>query len=220
MAKLWWQTAVRNAGGKTEVTMANKRKLIVPSDYYPVNGKREVFTFKNCVPVDDEKILEAFDEVQYKIGYCYQNTLALVKKLKEKGIEAKPYVGWLFTGNHEYPVHHCWCVVDQSVLDLSDNWLLPYSPEFKEFAKQFSDSKEAFASFMKEAMKMENHVRCQLVGLPSPSLYYVGTECDPEKGIEIWQNLLGKYPLHECQRNCDSEGFNKTQRYLQKMGVM
>lgn len=220
MAKIWWQTGVRNAGGKTEVTLTNKQKLVIPSDYYPVSGKREVFTFKNCVPVKDERIIEAFDEVQYRIGHCYQNTTALVNKLKEKGIEAKPYVGWLFTSNQCYPVHHCWCVVDQSVLDLSDNWLLPYSPEFKKYSEQFGNSQESFISFMKEAMKLENHIRCQLVGLPSPELFYVGTECSPKKGIEIWQKLLVKYPLHETQRNCDSEGFNETQRCLQKSGVI
>lgn len=69
-------------------------------------------------------------------------------------------------------------------------------------------------------MNVENHLRCHVVGRATPFLLYVGSECEPYYGRTIYQRLMTKYPCHECQRNCDSEGYNATQRVMKNKGIM
>lgn len=87
-------------------------------------------------------------------------------------------------------------------------------------AKSIEESRELIASFHEYAMNVENHLRCHAVGQATPFLLYVGSECDPNYGRVIYQRLMDKYPDHECQRNCDGEGYNATQRIMKNRGLM
>ena len=109
------------------------------------------------------------------------------------------------------------------ILDLADDFTVMLSGEN---GKKFESVKskiewaEMVASFQYAARKVKNSIRCSPVGIPTSFLLYVGSECEPEQGIEIYNRLIQKYPDHECQRNLDSEGYNPTQRILQKKGLM
>lgn len=228
----WHESCVRLKDDRAVVKLYHedgtfKTSIVVPTEYYPLssgNVPYEVFHYKNTEPVTDEAVLNIFDDCTYKIGFCYTNTQGLVAKLKAAGYDAKAYCGWLFTSKGEIPVHHCWCVLDgKHVLDLADDYTVMLTGENGERFKKVSsieEKRELIASFALAARKTKNRVRCQIVGVPTPFLYYVGTECDPEKGRECYNALIRKYPDHECQRNCDQTGLNATQKVMKQHGLM
>lgn len=204
-----------------------KTSVVMPTEYYPlVPGKvpYEVFSYKNTKPVEDAEVLRIFDDVNYSRGCCYTNTKKLVEKLKAAGYNAKSYCGWLFTANEEIPVHHCWCVLDgKSILDLADDFTLMLSGKNGENfnkARDKQEVRELIVSFELAAKRIKNSVRCQTVGTPTPFLLYVGTECEADKARDVYNDLVRKYPDHECQRNCDQDGLNATQRIMKKQGLI
>lgn len=228
--KMWHEKHVTLKENRAVVKLHNEsngeflKSIIVPTVYYPLNGNYEVFHYKNTEQVMDEAILKAFDKIKYSIGHCYQNTELLVSELRKQGYDAKSYVGWLFVGLGQIPIHHCWAVLDgKYVLDLSDDYTQMLSGEngknFKD-AKNIEEERYIIASFHESARNVENHIRCYPVGIPTPFLYYVGCECEPEEGRRIYQRLMRTFPDHECQRNCDSSGYNATQRVLKDAGLM
>lgn len=195
---------------------------IIPTVYYPLNGKLEVFTAENTKQCLDEKILEIFDRIEFKVGHCYQNTDNLVKELQKEGYNAKSYVGWLFTGKDQYPVHHCWCVLDDHVLDLSDHFTMMLTGNNGENFKGVKTKEEqalVMADFLKAAQKAKNSEKCYPVGVPTPFMFYIGNECEPEAGRIIYQQLMKEFPDHKCDRT-DKQGLNQTQRIFKREGLM
>ena len=230
MESMWWERYFRNKGDRAVIKLHDEagnftQSVIIPTAYYPlnVNGKHEIFTYKNTKAVTDEEILQLFDEVKYEIGHCYRNTDELCKKLRAHGYPARSYVGWLFASETDLPVHHCWCVLGNSVLDLADDLTLMLSGENGENFKSTNsheELQELNVSFHEWAFTLSNHLRCQTVGQVTPFLLYVGSECEPDYGRKIYRQLMAKYPNHECERNCDSKGYNATQRILKNRGLM
>ena len=126
-AVFWHETHARFRDSRAVIKLLNKdgsfnKSIMIPTVSYPLNGKYEYFTYKNTEPVTDEAVLKIFDETKYRIGFCYTNVEELLGRLKASGYDAKSYVGWLFTGATEYPVHHCWVVLNGNmILDLADD---------------------------------------------------------------------------------------------------
>lgn len=191
---------------------------------YPLNGKPKVFTFKNTKVCEDTAVLEIFDSIKYRIGRCYQNSKRLRDALVAGGYDAKTYVGWLFTSASDTPIHHCWVVLDGDVvLDLSDDFTVMLGGENKKNFKPNAsrgEAIEAIASFHQSAQKQKNSIRCFPVGLPTPFLLYIGSECEAERGVRIYNELVSSFPRHECQRNFDQNGLNATQRVMMEKGLM
>lgn len=208
----------RDSGGNFE------KSIIVPSVIYPLNDKYEAFTYKNTKPVTDEEILKIFDSVQYQIGRCYTNTEKLVAVLRAAGCDVKAYAGWLFMAGNEYPIHHAWCVLNEnSILDLADDLFLMLGGEngkYFEQAKSKDEKRALMVSFQAWARQLPNSKRCLPVGVPCPTTLYVGCPCEPEQARCIYNNLIRQYPAHECQRNCDENGWNKTQKMFREAGLM
>lgn len=200
-----------------------KKSVIIPTDYYPLNKDEfKVFHCNNTKKVVDEALLMTINKAEYKIGHCYRNTENIVHLLKEAGYDVKSYVGWLFVAETQFPVHHCWAVVDDIyVIDLSDDFTMMFSAEnYKNFVGlNVMETRVAMLEFALEARKQPHSVRCSPVGKPSPMLYYIGCECEPEDGKRIYNELIKKYPVHECQRNCDTNGLNPTQKLFEKHGL-
>lgn len=199
-----------------------KDSCVIPTVYYPLNNNPEVFTAEDVEVVTDEKILEIFDRIEFKIGRCYDNTDRLVKELRKEGYDAKSYVGWLFSGEDQYPVHHCWCVLDNHILDLSDNYTMmltgPNGDNFKN-AKTKEEQIMVMADFLKAAKNEKNSVVCYPVGKPSPFMFYIGCECDANEGRKIYRQLMQQFPDHKVDRT-DKQGLNHTQRKLKEEGLM
>lgn len=195
------------------------KSIIIPTSMYPLNDKYEVFSYKNTKQITDENVLSCFDSIEYKIGRCYDNTTRMTSALKEKGYNAVSYVGWIFAGYREFPVHHCWTVINrESVIDLADDFTVMLSGENgKQFEKADENkTKELLVSFVKAGKSVKNSQRCFPVGIPTQFFFYVGCPCEPEKGRDIYSKLMKKYPSHECEANCDKNGVNPTQQILAK----
>lgn len=225
--KFWYEDRVEYKNDRVVVKLYDgntfKKSIVIPTSYYPLNEKYEVFTKNNTEIVSDDKILGIFDEVKYKIGFCYSNSKQLYQKLVAQAIDAKVYCGWLFVGAAEYPVHHCWVVVNgKHLLDLGDDFTVMLSGQNAENFKNASiaETRRLTADFARASKNVPNRVRCAPVGTPTPFLLYVGCECDAERGREIYNQLLKRYPNHECERNCDRNGLNETQRIIRSYGVM
>lgn len=226
--KMWWEEQTRFKEDKVVVKLLNKdgsfrKSVITPTVYYPLNDNYKAFHYKNTRQLEDDAVKAIFDSVGYQIGFCYQNTDALVSALQEKGYDAKSYVGWLFVADHEFPVHHCWCVLDGDiVLDLADDYTVMLSgangEHFKD--KSLDEARELMVSFARAAKEYPNSVRCAPVGTPTPFMLYVGCECAPQNGRNIYNHLIAEFPDHECQRNCDGSGYNATQRMMKDKGLM
>lgn len=229
MAKEWWhENHTRFKEDKAVVKLVNedrsfKKSIIIPTDYYPLNGKYEVFTYANTKQTVDEEVLGAFDKVKYRIGHCYSNTEELVQSLQKLGYNVKSYVGWAFVNACDFPIHHCWAVLNgETVLDLSDDFTMVYSGANGEnFTEDLTEEerRELIVSFHLAASKVPNSARCYPVGLATPFMLYIGCECSPEEGRNIYNNLIRKYPGHECERNCDASGLNATQKLMREAGL-
>lgn len=199
-----------------------KMAINIPSVYWPLNEvKYEIFRYDDCEEITDKAILEAFDATNYKIGRCYTNVEHLVKNLRDRGIEAEPYVGWLFVEENGTPIHHCWVVVNGSVLDLADDYAVQMA-NIEHFNKAETDEelRELIADFQKWARQFPNSKRCMPLGKPTPGLLYVGCPCGPRMGRTIYNRLMRAWPDHVCDRNCDATGMNATQRVIAKHGLM
>lgn len=229
MEDIWYNKAARFKEDRVVVKLKNpdnsfKTSVIIPTAYYPLNGKCEVFTSENTKRVTDKTVLDIFDKVKYNIGWCYSNSAALTEELVKAGFDAKTYVGWLFTEVTDYPVHHCWVILNgESVLDLGDDFTQMLSGEngkHFEKAESVEEQRELIASFALAARSYPNSIRCSPVGTPTPFLLYVGCPCDAEKGKDMYNRLVRQYPDHECQRNVDKSGYNATQRKMKEAGVM
>lgn len=227
---LWHEQNVRFKPDKAVVKLRNPesgeflKSVIIPTDYYPLNGKYEVFTYANTEIIRDEKVLDIFDSVKYRVGKCYQNTLELVGKLKEAGYSAIPYVGWAFINSYEVPVHHCWCVLNgKHLLDLGDEYTLLYDEENRknfDGLQSKEEQMEVMVSFREWANLLPNRARCYPVGVATPPLLYIGCPCEPEEGRNIYRSLLARFPNHECEANCDGDGWNALQRKYRERGLM
>lgn len=229
---VWHERNVRYKEDKVVVKLRDEqgaflKSIHVPTNYYPLNGKYEVFHYRNTAQVTDKNVLAAFDEVVYKIGHCYSNTKELLLHLKRKGYMAVPYVGWLFTSSYDIPIHHCWAVVigpeGKSILDLGDDYCVMLSEDNQknfDTAQNIEEMRLMIASFQEWAGKHPNSMRCAPVGIPAPFLLYVGCPCDPDEGRMIYQRLMRQYPDHECESNCDKDGMNAQQRIFKERGLM
>ena len=225
--KYWWQTQLRIKEDRAVVKLRGEDKqfhksIIIPTSYYPLNGKAEIFTYENTEQVKDEKVIEIFDKTKHWIGHCYTDSINLAKNLKECGHPAKTYVGWLFTQEVE-PIHHAWVMLGNSVLDLTDDYKVMFWGENgKNFekAKTEQEYRELVVSFAAAAAKWKNSQRCGPIGQPTPFLLYIGSECDPDEGRAIYNDLMAKYPDHECEESCDENGVNPTQRLMIQHGLI
>lgn len=232
MTEVWYESRVRLKDTKAVVKFYDEqdvfqKSIVIPTIKWPLNGKYEVFHAGNTIRITDERILSVFDQQTYRIGKCYTNVKVLLKDLRNAGISAKSYVGWLFTAKDEEPIHHCWVVVHgrngNSLLDLSDDFTVMLSEKNREgfsSAKTKEDARELMANFTAAAKKMKNRIRCAPVGIPTNFLLYIGCECEPYDGINIYKELMTRFPDHECQRNCDRNGLNMMQKKLMQMGLM
>ena len=199
------------------------KSIIIPTVQYPLNGEYKAFHSGNASVVEDARVIDIFNKQEYNIGRCYTNTASLVNDLKAAGYNAKSYAGWLFIGENQLPVHHCWAVLDDHiVLDLADDFTVLYklNGDMFEEVKSMEKYQELVADFVKESKKQPHAVRCAPLGVPSEFLLYIGCECEPDKAAQIYRNLIKEFPKHECQRNCDVSGMNRIQRKLASLGLM
>lgn len=197
--------------------------VVIPTSMWDLPAPFRVFHQDNTKICEDTQILEVFDSVTYKVGHCYTNTENLIKAFKNKGINALAYAGWLFTTqDKDFPIWHSWVVIDNYVLDLSDNYNVLFNMNGDKFAgKSVEECRQLNADFLDFAIhNWKNSQRCLPVGQAYEDFLYVGFECEPNRARKIYNDLIKKYPNHKTQSETNANGFNKAQEEAKKRGLM
>lgn len=194
-----------------------KESIIIPSPKYPLPfDDIHIFSSQNTAKLTDDNIIAAFDSVEFQIGRCYTNIDALIKYCNSHGINGvKSYVGWLVVGD-DMPVHHCWAVYQNSVLDFSSDFrVFEYNLKHNNISADnlsSDDLRGLYAEFHNVAVKQPNSLRCAPVGTVSDDWLYIGCECSAQQGLSDFQKLWQKYPNHECVKNSSyGKGISKIQ---------
>lgn len=219
----WINEKVKIKENRVVVKLVDSEKkfrdsVIIPTEYYPLKDTNfEVYHKNNCEEIKDKKVIEIFNSIEYRIGYCYQNSENLVNRLKENGYNAKQYCGWLFIDNESIPNFHSWVILNNSLLDLADEFNVLYHinpmnwndvTTKEEQIKVLAD----FHLYIKKN-KISNSDRCNIVGIPTIGLMYVGGECSAKDGRSVYNNMMRRFPNHASYKKGDERG-NETQQYI------
>lgn len=196
------------------------KPIKIPSQMYPVHNKVCVFSNANTEPFPDcpqtDKIKEIYDSITPGVGTCYTNTEKLIDSLAAEGIQAIPYVGWVFVGG-DLPVHHCFAVIGNHLLDFNPNFQLMESELPKDLS--IEQARDAFTDQWLELRKLPNS-ETTIFGRSAPYALYFASPCKPQDGLSIYMKLMRSFPKHPCYRNI-VDGTNKTQKMLlQKQGLL
>lgn len=235
MSRLWFEqgSILRESARRVSVKIHNYdgqyvASAVIPSVYYPLNGNTyELFHQNNCVPLTNEKAIEAFNAVRFKIGQCYDNTERLVQEFAARNLQLTPYCGWLVIQDSDYPVFHAFAVYEEngqkSVIDLSDDYTRMVNSAAQAMeGKSMEDARQIYVDYTKNAMQLPNSDRCSVVGVPSSPYLYVAAPCTPQQAIKIRDQLLRQYPDHPCFLDItrSGDGLTDTQRALKKKGLI
>ena len=173
----------------------------IPSPMYPVGEPLEIFLHENTQQIDNKDILDAIDQVEFKIGQCYTNAENVVDELKKQGLKAEVYVGWMING-YAFPLHHAWVIFRRKYLiDISDHFdcffwnLKERDVDIKNISRE--DIQDELIDFTKEALQQKTSLRCTL-GKASKRTVYIGTKSSRQKGIDTFNKLMQQYPNHPC----------------------
>lgn len=221
----WYDTALRCKPGKAVVRLSNDdgsyiASVNIPTVLWPLNAPYEVFHYGNCKPLEDAKVAQLVDAIPYRIGHCYSNAEAVTKALREHGYAARQYVGWLFVGKNQYPLHHSWTVLDgNNVLDLSDDYAILQINADKFNGLTIEETRVLMVAFRKWISQYPNSQRCMPFGTPSPGLLYIGCECGRQEGIDIYNNLVYRFPDHPCRERVNGNNKTKLQEMLEDAGL-
>ena len=216
---------VRIKENKVSIKMYNAdgsflRSINIPTIMYPTKDNRvEIFTQDNTYPVQNEKILAAFNNTEYQVGRCYTNTENLIAALHQAGIKAESYCGWLFLYKNQVPTYHCWTVITDGdkkhILDLSADKDLLYpilNTRIKE--NPGSNAKVLAAEAIAELMKIPNTERCAPVGRTQNETLYIGSPCSPNEGRKTNDYLIKTFPEHPCFQGLNNRRETMTQQLL------
>ena len=168
---------------------------VMGTKMFPLPSKSNVFYYNNEVtnPIEDEQILKVLDSLEFKEGFCYQNSNKIVKALEQIGVDAEFYAGWLFYMS-DYPVHHSWVVIDDKfVIDMSVNVLA-----FKEYKKECEanepDSMDEARRLLIEVNERveQNNENSQLgvAGEVPEFAFYIGGKSTPYKARKNFNDMI------------------------------
>ncbi|WP_346938067.1 hypothetical protein [uncultured Clostridium sp.] len=195
--------------------------ITIPSKQFPLENKRSIriFSMLNTEPVDildiniATKLINTFNAHDVKIGQCYINSERLMKMFDDDiRPKLKSYVGWLLLKDRP-PIHHCWLVYDNRViLDGTENYSTDFVMETMKGSKNLEEQRKILLDITLEREKLLNSKRFTF-GKCSDLYIYIGTECSPMEGKEIYKRLTSKYPNHiSYRRSMNSKGMSKFQQ--------
>lgn len=185
--------------------------IVVPSRMYPLANnedgiKYEIFCPWNTEDFEaDSTAAGIFDNTELLMGKCYTNTERLVDALRAAGINAESYVGWLFMGEGELPVHHAFVVVDgNKVIDYAAYFTNDRIAEIdKKAASSKKSPRELMVEQYLEIYKLPHHEALGYGKVKEPYLY-IATKCSPDEGRKMYNEMMQAYPDHICYRNLKS----------------
>lgn len=181
-----------------------ENKVIIPSRKYPVlkGEDLQVFFAGNTENLEDVKVEEIYNSLDFVKGRCYDNSYKLVKALKDAGVdEVESYAGWIMV-NKDYPLHHCFVVYkDKYILDPSvDN-----DEFFAELANRIDRAgernrekqREIYIKLLNEKENLGESKRTTF-GKSASHVTYFATKCGVEEARSMFRELTKAYPNHEA----------------------
>ena len=191
----------------------------IPTVMWPLNASYEVFNYNNCELIEDQIVIDAVNAIEYRIGHCYQNAQNVTNALQALGYDAKQYVGWMFVGEGQWPLHHSWTVLNGThVIDLADDQAVLDFNHDKFEGASLQENRERLVDFTKWIRQFPHSKRCMPFGVPSPRLLYIGCECSREQGINIYNNLVRTFPNHPCKERVQANNRTRMQDMLAENG--
>lgn len=181
-----------------------ENKVIIPSKKYPLldNKNLKVFFAGNTENLEDEKIEEIYNSINFLKGRCYDNTYKLIKALKDVGIEeVESYSGWIMI-NKDFPLHHCFVVYkDKYILDPSvdnDEFMTELSNRInKSRETNRENQRKIYIQLLKEK-ESHGEAKRTTFGKVSSHVTYFASKCEPEEARAIFGKLIEAYPKHEA----------------------
>ena len=196
------------------------QKIVIPSRLFPLNGEGDIriFTAHNTELLNDNKIAEIFDSVEFNLGRCFENIDDLFNRLTEGNIsDIVIYVGWKYIPIHIVPVHHCILVYkDNYVLDFtSDSEHIAIMNEMKKHENVQPDiRRKVYADIKINRHKLKHSIRT-CFGYIEKDCLFIGRPCNPSIGRETNKELRMCYPNHIAFRDIQN-GTNKTQMAIKQ----
>lgn len=227
MYEPWYKQRLRCKPDKAVVRLYNDDGSFLgvvntPTVLWPLGGRYEVFTAENCALIENDAVAGIVDALPYRIGHCYQNAENVTQALQEAGYAATQYCGWLFIGE-QHPIHHSWAVLDgKHVIDLADEFAVLHA-NHEQFgaASGMEATRELMVEFSKWIRQFPNSKRIMPFGIPAGNLLYIGSPCSREEGINIYNQLIDRYPQHPCnERLVKGTNMTQMQMMLQEAGLM
>ena len=227
MYEPWYKQRLRCKPDKAVVRLYNDDGSFLgvvntPTVLWPLGGRYEVFTAENCALIENDAVARIVDALPYRIGHCYQNAENVTKALQNAGYAATQYCGWLFIGE-QYPIHHSWTVLDgKHIIDLADEFaVLHANHEQFDAASGMDATRELMVEFSKWIRQFPNSKRIMPFGIPAGNLLYIGSPCSREEGINIYNQLIDRYPQHPCnERLVKGTNMTQMQMKLREAGLM
>lgn len=179
-----------------------KASITVPSKHYPLLNKKTIDYFDGyrTLPLGEAEAINAFNELSFEVGRCYENTQKIQRHFEQKGLgeHVKTMSGWLFSPGGA-PMHHAWVVYkDKHVLDPAarvDYFELMNELSQKEEKVSLEKMRQLTIDMMKTNQNKPNH-QTMTCGQTPPIYVYVGSETSPEEGRKVFQKLTKQYPNH------------------------
>ena len=204
--------SIEEKGTSVYIKGIAEKPIKIPSQMYPILGHPLFLTHENTEDFPNtertDQIRNIFNSIEPQVGRCYSNTEGLISALADKGFQAQSFVGWMFIGE-QLPIHHCFAVLDDHVLDLAYRADLFYRDELVG-----KDKDETRKLFVDELMRIREQPNSSTgtFGKVSTGVLIIASPCKPAVGRKIYQDLIQAFPKHPCQKNVDSTGRNQTQR--------
>lgn len=195
----------------------DEKPIKIPSQLFPLTGPAHLICSQNTAPFEDsaqaERIREIFDSISPRVGYCYDNTRRLVDALHAAGIAATSFVGWELVGG-SLPVHHCFAMVDDHILDYNirpEEWL---SEEY--LSAEIGNVRAKMANDIARLMREKRPSEVMGFGQASSYCAYIATPCSPATGLAKYRALMKAFPKHPSYQNIRPSGINHTQELIYK----
>ena len=176
-------------------------RIIIPSDKYPLSGeKRGIFVSDAATIIKDKNTIMVIDSVDYDPKNPCSNAINVTTALRKHSYDARLYTGWLFKNDLDKPTPYCWTVLDNSVIDLSNDsqcLIRTFMQKYQAADRHARTIKCLAPEVLKTVSGYPNHVRCYPLGVPERKSAYIGTECTIKDCFEEYNKLTLAKSLSE-----------------------
>lgn len=198
----------------------------IPSNLFPLSSDDYIIlNANNTARLNNKRIAKIFNDSEYLLGRCYTNCELLYNALKKtvNKNHLQYLVGWLFVGPG-IPVHHALLLYkNKYVLDLTPILSGKYEEEYYLDIQTFSKknnrlptTNELHKKYIKwyTIFQNEPNVIKGTFGKMKENCFFIGCLSSKKEGIDIWNNLIKKYPNHSANRNADENGVTSLQKKM------